>query len=105
MSTQTTLLISSDFSYHHWDHHYFPLHLKQPPVETECRVDSRIFFTLLFFFLLSASFWQSVPSESRTPQLDWNILFTGLFVVTGGLIDSGIKGAPNVSGQMRDDFP
>lgn len=50
MSTQTTLLISSDFSYHHWDHHYFPLHLKQPPVETECRVDSRIFFTLLFFF-------------------------------------------------------
>lgn len=35
--------------------------------------------------------WQTVHSENRTPQLDWKILFTGLYMVTGGL--DGIKGA------------
>lgn len=89
MSTGIMLLISTDCCCYYWDHHYFP----QPPAQSERRAGSPVFFSLFLF-------WQTVL---RTPQLDWNILFTGLFMVTDGL-NGGVLKVQTASAKRREFF-
>lgn len=44
-------------------------------------------------------------SESRTPQLDWNIQFTGLFMVTGKRNGVVLKVHENSECQVKRVFP
>lgn len=55
-------------------------------------------------FLSLVSFWQTVLSERRTSQRDWNILFTGLFVVTGRLSGGVLKVHETAYAKWREFF-